>query len=53
MENKELKSYINLCKQKLDPNVPELYEVMFFKIYVKFEVYLSHIFEDYPYFKKG
>ena len=47
MENDELKNYINLCKQKLNPNVPELYEIFFFKVYVKFEVYLSHIFENY------
>lgn len=47
MENDELKNYIVVCNQKLDPNIPELYEIFFFKVYVKFEVYLSQIFEAY------
>lgn len=47
MENDELKNYINTCLQKLNANIPELYEIYFFKIYVKFEVFLSQLFEDY------
>lgn len=47
MENDELKNYINECNQKLAPSLPMLYEASFFKIYVKFEVYLSNIFENY------
>lgn len=47
MENDELKRYISECNQKLSPSLPMLYEASFFKIYVKFEVYLSYIFENY------
>lgn len=47
MENDELKNYIQSCKEKLDVSIPELYEIFFFKIYVKFEVYLSQVFENY------
>lgn len=47
MENDELKSFINNCNEKLSPTLPILYEASFFKIYVKFEVYLSNIFENY------
>jgi len=47
MENDELKRYIAECNQNLSPSLPILYEVSFFKIYVKFEVYLSNIFEEY------
>lgn len=47
MENDNLKNYIDMCNKKLNPDVPELYEIFFFKVYVKFEVYLSQIFEDY------
>lgn len=47
MENDILKNYIETCNEKLDPNIPELYEIFFFKAYVKFEVYLSQIFEEY------
>lgn len=47
MENDELKRYINECNHNLSPTLPILYEVSFFKIYVKFEVYLSDIFENY------
>jgi len=47
MENDELKTYINECTEKLSPSVPLLYEASFFKIFVKFEVYLANIFEDY------
>ena len=47
MENDELKKYINECSKNLTPSLPMLYEASFFKIYVKFEVYLSNIFENY------
>lgn len=47
MENSELKAFINECNQKLSPSIPLLYEASFFKIYVKFEVYMANIFEDY------
>lgn len=47
MENDELKQYIDECNQNLSPALPILYEVSFFKIYVKFEVYLSNVFENY------
>lgn len=47
MENDELKNYINMCLQKLDSNIPELYEIYFFKVYVKFEVFLAQLFENY------
>ena len=36
-----------MCLQRLDANIPELYEIYFFKIYVKFEVFLAHLFENY------
>lgn len=47
MENDELKNYISKCNQNLKPSIPILYEACFFKIYVKFEVYLSDVFENY------
>ncbi len=47
MESDELKKYINECNQNLTPSLPMLYEASFFKIYVKFEVYLANIFENY------
>jgi len=31
MENDELKNYINMCLQRLDANIPELYEIYFLK----------------------
>ena len=46
-ENDNLKLYIDHCNSKLSPSIPMLYEASFFKIYVKFEVYLSCIFKDY------
>ena len=47
MENDELKAFISECNKKLSPDIPLLYEASFFKIYVKFEVYLANIFEEY------
>ncbi len=47
MENDKLKEFINECNQNLSPSLPLLYEASFFKIYVKFEVYLANIFEEY------
>lgn len=47
MENDELKKYINDCNRNLSPSLPALYEASFFKIFVKFEVYLAYIFEEY------
>lgn len=47
MENDELKRYIRECNQNLSPSLPILYEASFFKIYVKFEVFLSDVFENY------
>ena len=47
MENDELKAFISECNQNLSPSLPLLYEASFFKIYVKFEVYLSNMFEEY------
>lgn len=47
MENDEFKDFVQECTEKLNPEIPELYEVFFFKIYVKFEVFLSKIFEQY------
>lgn len=47
MENNELKAFINQCNQNLSPSLPLLYEASFFKIYVKFEVYIAGIFESY------
>lgn len=47
MENDELKTFIEECNQNLSPSVPLLYEASFFKIYVKFEVYLANVFEEY------
>ena len=46
-ENDELKQYIVKCEEDLSPSLPLLYEAAFFKIYVKFEVYLSEIFQSY------
>ena len=46
-ENDNLKLYIDECNAKLSPSLPILYEVSFFKIYVKFEVYLSSVFKNY------
>lgn len=36
-----------MCSEQLTPTVPLLYEASFFKVYVKFEVYLTEIFENY------
>lgn len=47
MENDALKEYINICNAQLNPSSPLLYEAGFFKIFVKFEVYLSNVFEEY------
>lgn len=47
MENDELKAFINECNQNLSPSLPLMYEASFFKIYVKFEVYIANIFEEY------
>ena len=47
MENDALKTYIQQCNASLQPNIALLYEASFFKIYVKFEQYLSKIFESY------
>ena len=47
MENDDLKKYINKCNHNLEPSLPILYEAGFFLIYVKFEVYLSNVFENY------
>ena len=47
MENDALKTYIQQCNASLQPNIALLYEASFFKIYVKFEQYLSRIFESY------
>lgn len=41
MENDALKTYIQQCNASLQPNIALLYEASFFKIYVKFEQYLS------------
>lgn len=47
MENDELKNYIYACLEKIENNIPELYEIYFFKTYVKFEVFLAQLFENY------
>ncbi|BDF05476.1 hypothetical protein [[Clostridium] hylemonae] len=47
MENDELKAYIDGCNQSLSTAIPMLYEASFFKIYVKFQAYLSNVFENY------
>lgn len=47
MENDVFKEFVQECTEKLNSDIPELYEMFFFKIYVKFEVYLSSLFEQY------
>lgn len=47
MENDVFKEFVRECTDKLNPQIPELYEVFFFKIYVKFEAYLASLFEQY------
>lgn len=47
MENDELRDYINEYTVMLSPDLPMLYEASFFKIFVKFEVYLTNVFENY------
>ena len=47
LENDELIAYINLCNEQLRPDTKLLYEASFFKIFVKFEKYLSDMFELY------
>lgn len=46
LENNELKEFIETCNSNLNDN-PLLYEVSFLKIYVKFESFLSNMFEMY------
>lgn len=47
LENDELKAYIELCNEQLNPEAKLLYEASFLKIFVKFERYLSEMFELY------
>ena len=47
MENDDLRAYIQQCNASLQPELLLMYEASFFKIYVKFEKYLSKIFESY------
>lgn len=46
-ENDVLKAYIGSCGANLTSTTPLLYEASFFKIYVKFEVFLSEMFKSY------
>ena len=46
-ENDVLKAYITNCGANLTSTTPLLYEASFFKIYVKFEVFLSEMFKSY------
>ena len=46
-ENDVLKAYIANCGSNLTSTTPLLYEASFFKIYVKFEVFLSEMFKSY------
>ncbi len=48
-ENDELKAFIQSCNANLlsSSALPILYEASFLKIYVKFEVFLSKMFESY------
>ena len=46
-ENDVLKAYITNCGANLTSTNPLLYEASFFKIYVKFEVFLSEMFKSY------
>ena len=46
LENDEFKEFIATCSSDLNDN-PLLYEVSFLKIYVKFESFLSTMFEKY------
>ena len=47
MENDDLKAYIEQCNSMLEPEKVLLYEASFFKIYVKFEQFISNIFKNY------
>lgn len=47
LENDDLKEYIRLCNEQLRPDSKLLYEVSFFKIFVKFEKFLSDMFIMY------
>ncbi len=46
-ENDLLKAYITQCGANLSSSTPLLYEASFFKIYVKFEVFLADMFKSY------
>lgn len=47
LENDDLIEYIRTCNEQLRPESKLLYEVSFFKIFVKFEKFLSEMFIRY------
>lgn len=46
MENDELKSFVSDCSEKMNGD-PLIYESVFLKVYVKFELFISKIFTKY------